>query len=577
MTDPIRIAVYGNPALPPADWSPERLAELKALGFTNVQVNIAWSFRPMDEILNLEDVVIVRNSPESRALPGEEETRRATLRTRSAAAKAAGFTTLFHIGLPYTGRAGFDYEPLPRCISDPTVAEDYAEALTRFAAEFPNVDDLLLYTYDQDAWLCSEFYGCDQCLGVPLHDRISRFLNAIGTAWSAARPGGRTWWEPWELSAGQTFASIPQLDPATIGLIMHGTIAEVISTMASDRFLKTAAGLAAARGVPVIGEVFLSSANEEVEPFHRLPVPLVTVRQLRALEGTHGVIGVKEYYGLVPTPYDVNLNAAAAYFADPAVSDDEVLSHVAIAFGDAADWLPEVWRLASTAYEVYPWDASWFTRELGRSEPLHELSEAIVRGQQSSATEWDTPAWRSTRGSIYMRTNNKIKEHPWLLEDVGLRFKVAGDIMRRALEIFDREFVDDGTPVSVELGRQHNDIAGFVTRVTALSSHIRESALAAMLREQRKPELVAELRALLVADLDNQRWELERRETAIGPFPEPLPLQLQERWHVDPRTDLSPIEVAIEVFDRNLDEFLATYFLPGPDVAAIGQFSLTSS
>ncbi len=77
----------GTPSLPPADWSPDRLAELKALGFTTVQVNIAWSFRLMDEILNLEDVVAVPNSPESRALPGEEHTRRRTLLTCSAAGR----------------------------------------------------------------------------------------------------------------------------------------------------------------------------------------------------------------------------------------------------------------------------------------------------------------------------------------------------------------------------------------------------------------------------------------------------------------------------------------------------------
>ncbi len=290
--------------------------------------------------------------------------------------------------------------------------------------------------------------------------------------------------------------------------------------------------------------MFLSSANEEVEPFHRLPVPLVTVRQLRALERTDGIVGVKEYYGLVPDPYDVNLNAAAAYFANSGVTDDEVLVQIARAFGSAAPWLPEVWRLRPPPTRSIPGTPPWFTRELGRSEPLHELSEAILRGQQSSATEWDTPAWRSTRGSIFMRTNNKIKEHPWLLEDVGLRFRLAGDLMRRALEIFDTEFVDDGSPMAVELGRQHNDdIVGFITRTTALSSHIRESALAAMLRDQRRPELVTELRALLVADLENQRRELERRKTAIGPFPEPLPAySCRSAGTVDPRTDVSPIE-----------------------------------
>src|SRR5690606_23997813 len=137
--------------------------------------------------------------------------------------------------------------PLPQCISDPAVAERYTEALGGFATAFPDVDDLLLYMYDQDAWLCSEFEGCDRCAGVPLHERAPAFLNAIAAAWAAARPGGRTWWEPWELSAGQTLAAISRMEPGSTGLIMHSTIAEVISTMAADRFFRNAAGLAQLR------------------------------------------------------------------------------------------------------------------------------------------------------------------------------------------------------------------------------------------------------------------------------------------------------------------------------------------
>lgn len=571
MSARVRVAVLGTPSRPDAPWDAATLDGLVADGFTGIQLNIAWSYRPADEPLNLEDVWEVPGAPAPLSDPDRAAERRTELTRRASLAKASGLTTLLHVGLPFQGRAGFDGAPLPQCISDPATTERYARAVHGFASAFPDVDDLLLYTYDQDAWLCSEFGGCDACAGVPLHRRLPDFLRAIARSWAAARPGGRVWWEPWELSAGQTLACIPELAGEPMGLMLHSSIAEVISTIAGDRFVANAASAARQAGLPVVAEVFLSSSNEEVEPWRHLPVPLVTLRQLRDVERIEGIVGVKEYFGLHPHADDVNLDAARAYFRDPGVDDRTVLTGLA----DGESWLIEFWTLASHAYELYPWDATWFARQLGRSVPLHDLGAATVRGAQSGASAWDTPAWRSSRAAVFMRTDNE-EPHPWLLEDVGLRFAEAAAAMERALAVFDAGMRPDH-PRAHALVAQREEAEGFVTRTRAYQLHIRETALARQLREgsPRSTALHAELREVLLDDLANQHRELAR--VAGAPVAaEATPLQLAERWVVQDEADPQRIERAIELLDEDPHAFLDTYFRPTDHRARWGQFSLTS-
>lgn len=577
MTD-TRIAILGNPSQPDVEWTTGNLRRLTEAGFTGIQLNIAWSYRPRDEPLNLEDVFPVAGSPEPLSLQEDDgfSRRRRQLQLRAEMAGAAGLRTLFHFGAPFQGRSGYEGGRLPQCVSDPSMAQRYAEAVAGFGTKFPGVDDLLLYTYDQDAWLCSEFDACARCAGVPLHERLPDFLAAVARAWQRVRPDGRVWWEPWELSAGQAFACIQRLDPAGIGLMLHSSIGEVVSTIPADRFFRNAVALAAERSIPVVAEVFLSCANEEVEPFSRLPVPLVTLRQLREVERLPGVAGVKEYFGIVPSAYDVNLAAAAAYFADPSISETAALESIAATWD--APWLPDFWKSASFAYELYPWDASWFARQLGRSQPAHEMSAATVRGMQSSASEWDTPAWRSTRGSIFMRLSND-EPHPWLLEDVGLRFAAAAAEMERAVAIFDSRFVDAGDAASAELLMQRSEAIGFITRTTAYACHARETNLARLLRGgvPERERLASEMRAVLEADRANQQRELARRSGTPSAESSPLPLQLTERWIVADRTETAAVDAALALFDQDVDAFLETYLQRGPDAARAGQFSLTSS
>jgi hypothetical protein len=112
--------------------------------------------------------------------------------------------------------------------------------------------------------------------------------------------------------------------------------------------------------------------------------------------------------------------------------------------------------------------------------PAHAMSAAIVRGMQSGADSWDTPSWHSTRGAIFLRTENR-PTHPWLLEDVQLRCSLAADLADAA--------VADGVAAvrrvpawAAELCPQVDDVLRFAVRVRAYALHLRETNVAALLR-----------------------------------------------------------------------------------------------
>ena len=580
MMPKVRIALLGSASQRMyTSWTAEDVADLRNIGFTGVQLNIAWSYRPADEPLNLEDVWPVSGSPKSRANVTKLLERQDELKQRAQLARDGGLRTIFHFGAPFQGSHEFSTDTLlSQCISDPATSQRYVEALVDFGIENPFIDDLLIYTYDQDAWLCSEFGKCERCAGIPLHKRLPEFLNALGAAWIGVRPGARIWWEPWELSVGQTLNCLLKLNSDSLGLMLHSNIAEVISTMPADRFFRQVSEIAASRGIPVIGEVFLSSNNEEVEPWFRLPVPLVTLNQLRAIENVPGVVGIKEYYGIVNSPFDINLASAILYFESRDATNSEIIEKLAGDFG--FPWLADFWASCSKAYELYPWDTSWFARQLGRSLPGHELTAATVRGMQSNADQWDTPAWQSSRGAVFLRVTNS-EPNPWLLEDVGLQFAIASDAMTEALIIFEKNFNDAKDDLSRELLLQASEVTGFITRTTAYALHIRESLLCRTLRSSKVKNvfLLDELSRLLETDLQNQRRENSRRvayEESNGNGMPPTSIQLATGWVVNRDPSTKAIEEAISVLKENVDTFLSRYFLIVPDDAPAGQFSLTS-
>ena len=275
----------------PVAWNAENIARLKALGFNAIQVNVAWGTRPADEALNLEDVVELppeqaKEYPQVVPLrcdpsPRRRARRRADLQERIALCRKAGMRTIFHFGAPYNAHCRYGDGP-PNCLSDPKVARRYLLLLDAFARDFPGVDDILVYTYDQDAWLCSEFGPCPRCLGVPLHERLPPFLNQLTAAWRKHSPAGRLWWEPWELSAGQAFRCIEALRPEGLGLALHCNHAKVMAALPADRWFKNTCQLASQRGIPGHRRVFPGRVQRGVGA---ALVPLASAGDVARAEG----------------------------------------------------------------------------------------------------------------------------------------------------------------------------------------------------------------------------------------------------------------------------------------------------
>ncbi len=190
---PYRVGFLAQPAsckpewIRKIPWNKENIGRLKALGFTVIQVDVAWT-RPDDEILNIEDLVELSPAEQKeypqpvpvRSKAGAENlaARQETIRKRIALAKEAGLRTLLLVGAPYNAHGTYGDNP-PNCILDEKTAKRHVSMLEKLAKALPGLDDLQVYTYDVDAWLCSEFGKCPRCRGVPLQRRLVGFVNGL--------------------------------------------------------------------------------------------------------------------------------------------------------------------------------------------------------------------------------------------------------------------------------------------------------------------------------------------------------------------------------------------------------------
>jgi len=551
----LRVGFLGCPARPEIEWSDTTVGALKALGINTAQLNIAWGSRPGDEALNLEDLVELPSdrakelagatemlgdqSPERRAWRKEE------FRKRIALCRRHGLRTIFHFGAPYIGDQYISDAP-GNCLLDGKTLDRCIVLLERFAAAFPGVDDILIYTYDQHAWLCSEFGPCPRCTGKPLHERVVPFLEKMAATWRKSNPEGRLWWEPWELSAGQVLKCVEIIEPEGFGLSLHGNIAEVMSTFPVDRWLRNTVALAAGRGIPAIAECWLGGPSEEVEPYTHLAYPLVTLRGLRQLADVARLAGIKEYYGLLPDQEDPNLRMTGLFFADPEVGEDEALETLAQPYAEAAEGVKDFWRLTSEAMELFPWETSWIVRAIGHADPAHSLSAAIVKG-----VPWHTPSWCSTRRNTFMVVDTADEPDPWMLEDIQLRCDLAAQRMERALEIGDRALPRVPEALASGFGEGLRELREMRRRVMAYVYHARETNLATVMRALRQhgsavpEELWTEMQSLLERDQANQEQD-------------------------------EPIASALALLRSDPDQFLERYFTMDTDGVSRHPTSLTS-
>jgi len=405
------IGIVGHPTTPDVAWSDEQLRAIRDIGVDTLQLSIAWSSKPANEVLNLEDL--------------DDPATAAVYKDRVRKAHRHGFSALGHFGVPRADPV----RPWPHaCIMEPTVMEAYRTRVTNFFAEY-DADAAMIYTYDQRAWLCSEFGECPNCRGVPLHERLTPFLESLVDAAGRGKPGARLWWEPWELSEGQIIRVVEKIQPAHFGVIMHSNIGEVHFSNVVDQPSRTIARIAKNRGIPVVLEGFFGGSGEEVTSLTHIPCPRLVHQQLDSMRRTYGVTGVKEYYGFVPAEFSVNVGMFSSYLRSPDSALDELLEHVAQPYGEAA-LMRDAWELVSQGLEIFPYNASWGLRFLV-SDP------DVQTWRRLKPADWETPSWKASRRAYYMVTND-VEQHPWLLEDVALRAHTASDRVEQAVSLLER-------------------------------------------------------------------------------------------------------------------------------------------
>lgn len=499
------IAIMGSPQCPEHEWTDERLEELKNLGFNTMQLNIAWGGRPNDEALNLEDILLFPEQNEERKQKNQK--RQEAICGRLQMCQKHGFRTIFHFGAPYNGQEAYAGKPLKNCIGNTNVVSYYYNLLEQLNMQIPGIDDILIYTYDQDAWLCSEFQGCDSCRGVPLHKRLPNFLTKMCEKWAAINANGRLWWEPWELSAGQVLRMVQELPVDHFGLMVHSNIGEVQKARPADLWFRNLAMLAKKRKIPVVAELFLSEFSEETEPLKRIPCPRLTYDQVKTVLGVSGVVGIKEYYGLCPGTKDPCLAMVGQVLNHPEDSVSTCLERLAEPYGKNAAQMVEFWENVADAYMLYPWDVSWFAREIGKADINHGWSAAFLRGQQCS-----TPSWESSRHSIFMKTDDR-QPHPWMLEDIQLRCELAAKCLETAMETGCAILEDLEKEQRIQMEESVADIDMFRRVCVSYALHLRETNVAMLLRKEKfkgnqlSEHLEEEMGQLLLLDAKNQNEE----------------------------------------------------------------------
>ncbi len=485
------VGIVGNPSVPDISWSDEELEQIKALGVNMVQLSIAWGNKPADEVLNLEDL---------------DAGQREKFAFRIKQAKKHGLKTLAHFGIPRMT----NYSPVrPACILDPSVQKKYRELLTDFMTSFPEVDDVMVYTFDQRAWLCSEFGPCPRCSGLPLDERLPGFLNLLNETMQKCRPDTRLWWKPWELSKGQVVAILDKVQPEHFGLMLNPSTSNEVypfndRSFKSDLGVKRFVQLAKERSIPVVGEFdhTLYKPLYLMEDFFPRPI----YEQMQGRREMEGVGGVKEYYGFAPSTFSVNAAMLKAWMKSPQATLEALLQEIAAPYGEkAAPLMIQAWEYTAQSVEAYPWDTTYLIGPMGLDRPWdgsHDWEPVTI----PSAT-WDTPIWKANRRANFMLTEEH-KAHPWLFEDAGLRLEDSAALGFKAVGFYDQAIAAGGG--KVEEVRTQREIVWKTSRsLRAKSLHFLMTLAAQDARmvqnDDRQFAVVAKrLEALLKKDVENQ-------------------------------------------------------------------------
>jgi hypothetical protein len=485
------IGIVGNPSSPDISWSDEQLTKIKALGVNMVQLSIAWGWKPANEVLNLEDL---------------DEEQRANFAYRIKQAEKHGLRTIAHFGVPRM----LNYSPVrPACIMDPAVREKYVNLLSDFMTSFPEVDDIMIYTYDQRAWICSEFGPCLRCSGLPLHERLPGFINLLNETMQKHRPNTRLWWKPWELSKGQTVAILDRVNPAHFGLMLNPSSSNEVypfndRSFKSDLGVKRLVRMALERNIPVVGEF----DHTLYKPLYLIEdyFPRLVYEQMRGWKEMEGVVGIKEYYGFSPETFSVNAAMLQAWIKSPDAPLEQLLQEVAAPYGEkSAPVMIQAWEYVAQSVEAYPWDTTYLIGPMGldrHRDGSHDWEPISIIG-----TAWQTPIWQANRRANFMLTQEH-KAHPWLFEDAGLRLEDSAALAYKAVALFDKAAALEGSRVD-DIKMQRESVWKLARALRGKSLHFLETIAAQNARmvqydEKQFALVVNRLDQLLAKDAENQ-------------------------------------------------------------------------
>lgn len=490
------VGIVGNPEVPDISWSDEQLKQIKDLGVNMLQLSIAWGGKPADEVLNLEDL---------------DAAQRAKFKFRIAQAKKHGFQTIAHFGIPRM----INFNPVrPACIRDPEVQSKYRVMLRDFMTSFPEVNDVMIYTFDQQAWLCSEFGPCPRCSGLPLDGRLPDFINMLNETMRSTRPGTRLWWKPWELSKGQVVTILGKIDADNFGLVLNPSSSNEVypfndRSFKSDLGVKRLVRMAYERGIPVLGEF----DHTFYKPLYQIEdfFPRLIYEQMLGWKEMEGVVGIKEYYGFAPGTFSVNAAMLKAWVRSPDASLGTLLHEIAAPYGPkAAPLMISAWEYVAQSVEAFPWDTTYLIGPMGLnrgSDGSHDWKPVTI----PSGT-WDTPIWKANRRGNFMLTEEH-KAHPWLFEDAGLRLEDSAALAFKAVELYEQTISAGGD-------RREDVVSQLeITRQMALtlrmkSLHFLETLAAQdarmVMHDDKQFAIVAKrLESLLKKDVANQNGRAE--------------------------------------------------------------------
>lgn len=192
--DPFRykVAIIGNPSNPDIRYDESQMQAIKDLGYNTLQLNIAWGARPADEPLNLEDILYV-DGIGSRE---KADQRLQAIKERARIAKKWGFRTLFHFGAPRVDSLYkiltpdlIDIATEKNSIQKKEIVDKYVSLLKRLKQEVPELDDIEVYTFDQDAWVANEFGNGPTRPGYPVARTYSRLSTSFDRSLGRSESG----------------------------------------------------------------------------------------------------------------------------------------------------------------------------------------------------------------------------------------------------------------------------------------------------------------------------------------------------------------------------------------------------